>query len=63
MTDRFVDIGVQMLHLMGQCHTLREQQQDGEQQMMEALQTLTSTAASAQNLAQASPTMSLASAG
>jgi len=63
MTGWLVGIGVQMLDLMGQSRALREQQEDGKQQMMEALQPLTSAASSAQDPALVFPTMSLASAG
>lgn len=63
MTGRFPGIGVQMVERMRQGSALREQQEDGEQQITKPLHRLASITSSAQSLAQAISTLFLASAG
>ena len=63
MTGRFAGIGAQMVECVYQSYALREQQEDGEQQMTKPLHRLASTAPSAQGLAQAFSTLFLASTG
>jgi hypothetical protein len=63
MAGRFAGIGVQMVERMRQGSALREQQEDGEQQITEPLHRLASIASSTQGLAQAFSTGFLVSAG
>lgn len=63
MAGRFAGIGVQMVERMRQGAALREQQEDGEQQITKPLHRLASIASSAQGMVNAFSTMLLASAG
>jgi hypothetical protein len=63
MTGRFAGIGVQMVERMRQGTALREQQEDGEQQITKPLHPLASIASSAQCMVNAFSTVFLTNAG